>query len=57
MTIDLRHAIKGLSNREFNTLRFIIESAKKEGITLSELAEFFLEELVEVDALMENLPW
>tara|TARA_B100000686_G_C16762510_1_gene959621 strand:+ start:1793 stop:1966 length:174 start_codon:yes stop_codon:yes gene_type:complete len=57
MTIDLRHAIKGLSNREFNTLRFIIESAKKEGVTLSELAEFFLEEQVEVDALMENLPW
>ena len=57
MTIDLTHALKGLSNRELNTLRFIIDSAKKEGVTLSELADFFLAEQIQLDELRESLPW
>ena len=57
MTIDLTHALKGLSNRELNTLRFIIDSAKKEGVTRSELADFFLAEQIQLDELRESLPW
>tara|TARA_B100000686_G_scaffold216345_1_gene223281 strand:- start:229 stop:402 length:174 start_codon:yes stop_codon:yes gene_type:complete len=57
MTINLRHALKGLSNREVYTLRFIIDSAKKEGVTLSELADFFLVEEDEIKKIKESLPW
>lgn len=38
MTAELNHAIKGLSNREMNCTRFIVEVAKKEGLDLSDLA-------------------
>ncbi len=38
MTAELNHAIKGLSNREMNCTRFIIEVAKSEGLDLSDLA-------------------
>lgn len=38
MTAELNHVIRGLSNREMNSIRYIVEVAKKEGIDLSDLA-------------------
>ncbi|HCE76108.1 MAG TPA: hypothetical protein DEP04_05715 [Dehalococcoidia bacterium] len=61
MTIDLRHALMGLSDREVYTLGFILGAAKKEGVTLSELADFFLVEKGGVSEIRskirEDLPW
>lgn len=54
-TIDMIHACEGLSLRQINTFRFIVETAKFKGLDLEDLACFLQATSDKLEPLKEEV--